>query len=529
MSSNLFSAAALCGLVSIAAVAPAAAQSSAKVLKVVPSADVAELDPTRAANQIGRIYSQMVFDTLYALDQNLSPKPMMVDKESISQDGLTYTFTLRTGLKFQDGSPVTTRDVAASLTHWMNDSSTGGQLRSRLAAMTIVDPLTFTLQLKQRFGLLEFLLAGAGAPIAGIMREADANRAPSVPLTNPIGSGPFRYVASERVVGHRVVFDRNPDYIPRKEPPDGAAGARIVKVDRVEWDIIPDPTTAANAIVTGEADFWDTVTPDMVPFLKQHGINVRRTSSLQSVGWIRPNFEHPPFNDPRARQALALLVDQREFMEAVAGDTPWRTCYSFSVCGSALGTEVGSKEYQKTNVAKAKQLLAEAGYKGEPVVIIGSPQLPISDVMSQLLAQRLRDAGVNVDLQMGDWATIYGRMSTRNLAMGHGGWNLAATYSLGGTSFNPLTSSVLDTSCGPNSTSGIGFPCDPEGESLRAAVLAAPDEASREAAFATFQRHMWQFIPYVPAGQFDQQNAYRKNISGVLGGYVISYWNIQKN
>jgi peptide/nickel transport system substrate-binding protein len=114
--------------------------------------------------------------------------------------------------------------------------------------MTVQDPLTFTLKLKQRFGLLEFLLAGAGAPIAGIMREADAARPDNVPITNPVGSGPFRYVASERVSGHRVVCERNPDYIPRAEPPDSAAGRRIVKVARVEWNIMPDPTTAANAM-----------------------------------------------------------------------------------------------------------------------------------------------------------------------------------------------------------------------------------------------------------------------------------------
>ena len=106
-------------------------------------------------------------------------------------------------------------------------------------------------------------------------------------MTNPIGSGPFRYVATERESGHRVVFDRNPDYIPRGEPPDGAAGARIVKVDRVRWQIMPDPTTAANAMVTGEVDFWDTVTSDLVPFLKQprrHG----PPHHLAAVGRVDP-------------------------------------------------------------------------------------------------------------------------------------------------------------------------------------------------------------------------------------------------
>lgn len=527
MPKGLIATSVLCGLLYVAG-ANARAEDATRTLRVVPSADVAELDPTRAANQIGRIYAQMVFDTLYALDDALAPQPMMVDKEVISADRLTYSFTLRPGLKFHDGSPVTTRDVAASLTHWMGGSSNGVALKSRLASMRVIDPQTFTLTLKEPFGLLEFLLGGAGAPIAGVMREADATRDLSRPLTDPVGSGPFRYVAGERQSGHRVVFERNADYIPRAEPPSGSAGARLVKVDRVVWEILPDPTTAANALVAGEVDFWDTVTPDMMPYLKQHGVIVRRTASLPAVAWIRPNFELPPFNDPRARQALALLVDQKEYMEAVAGEAPWTTCYSFSVCGSQLGTEVGSEGYRATDIAKARQLFAEAGYKGETVVVIGTPQLPISNVMSQILAQRLREAGVNVDLQMGDWATVYQRMNTRNLAAGRGGWNVGATYSMGGTTFSPLTNSVLDTSCGPAASSRMGFPCDPQGVTLREAVLAAPDEAARLAAFEVFQKHMWQFIPYIPAGQFDQQNAYRKNISGVLGGYVISYWNIEK-
>ena len=164
MSSHSLAALSLCGLL-CAAGTHVRAQAPANVLEVVPSADVAELDPARAANQIGRIYSQMVFDTLFALDQSLSPKPLMVDKEVISPDRLTYTFSLRQGLTVHDGSEVTTRDVTASLQHWMDGSATGGELKARLAAMSIVDPSTFTLTLKQPFGLLEFLLAGPGAPM----------------------------------------------------------------------------------------------------------------------------------------------------------------------------------------------------------------------------------------------------------------------------------------------------------------------------------------------------------------------------
>ena len=286
----------------------AAAQVDRKVLRVVPSADPAELDPTQGLNLISRIFAQMVFDTLFALDSHLAPKPMMVDREQVSPDGLTYTFTLRPGLKFHDGSPVTSRDVVASLERWMNGISIGGQLKSRTASLGIVDERTFTLVLNQRFGLVEFMLAGPGAPIAGIMREADAKRDVTVPMTNPIGSGPFRYVASERESGHRVVFEKFADYIPRSEPPDGLAGARVVKVDRVEWTIMPDATTAANALAKGEVDFWEQVNPDLTGMLKKQGITVRRIAALPTVAFIRPNFQLPPFNDVRARQALALPV-----------------------------------------------------------------------------------------------------------------------------------------------------------------------------------------------------------------------------
>ena len=278
------------------------------VLRVIPSADITELDPTRGANLISRIYSQMVFETLFALDSKLAPQPMMLERSERSADGMRWEFTLRPGLRFHNGDPVTARDVVASLDRWMGSTAVGGQLKARLAALEVVDDRRLALVLKAPFGQVEFILAGPGAPIAAVMPEADARRPIGSPLPNPIGSGPFRYVAGERVAGHKAVFARNPDYQPRQEPTDGLAGARIVKVDRVEWLVMPDAVTAANALVTGEADLWEQVTPDLAPFLAQRGVTVRRLSALPSVTFVRPNFQLPPFNDIRARQALALAV-----------------------------------------------------------------------------------------------------------------------------------------------------------------------------------------------------------------------------
>ncbi|MEO9188424.1 MAG: ABC transporter substrate-binding protein [Acetobacteraceae bacterium] len=462
----------------------------------------------------------------------MQPKPMMLEGDVVSADGLTHTMTLRQGLRFHDGGPVTTRDVTASLNRWANNTSMGKQLTQRLAGMQAADDRTFTLTLKQPFGLLAFMLAGPGAPMAAIMREADANKPIDAPMTAPIGSGPFRFVPAERIAGQRAVFTRNPDYQARPEPPDGLAGGRVVKVDRVEWNILPDPSTAANALVTGEVDFWDTVPADLISYLRQRGVTVRRTNTLPSGAFIRPNFQVPPFNDVRARQALALLFDQRQFMEAVAGtDGAWHQCFSFGMCGSSNGSEAGSADYRKPNVERAKQLLAEAGYRGEPIVIASSPQLPIIEALAQVAAQTLRDAGMKVDLQEGDWAVVFKRVSTPN-ATGANVWNIFCSYSLGGTLFSPLTNTLLDLSCpatGALPTNFAGFPCDPAGEALRQKVFAAPDDATRQAAFEQFQTAMWTFIPYIPAGTFDVDNAYRKNISGVLDSYLIAYWNVEKH
>ncbi len=513
---------------SLSPMAPLAlAQDGQRVLRVVPSADLAELDPTRGPNLVARIYQQMVFDTLFAFDHELQPRPMMVESHSVNDDGLTYRFTLRPDLRFHDGSPVTTADVVASIGRWMNGTSIGGQLNARLANMQVVDARTFTLTLNQRFGLVEFMLAGPGAPIAAIMREADARRPDGVPLTRQIGSGPFRFLADERREGNRAVFARNPDYVPRSEPTDGLAGARQVKVDRVEWIVMPDATTAANALATGEVDFLEAVGPDLAGFLRRRNMTVRRITALPTYAFVRPNFQVPPFNDIRARQALALIVDQEEMMPAVAGsDGRWSACFSFSVCGSIYGTEAGAEPYRNADLARARQLLQEAGYRGEPMILLGTTQLAPINAMTQVLARRLQDAGVTVDVQMTDFPTMLQRMHAQDRPIGQGGYHLFTYYAVGTSWFHPLMNLSLDLSCGTRNWAG--YPCDQQGESLRQAFFAAPTNEARRVAFEAFQRRAWEYIPYVPAGQFDVFSAHRPSVSGILDAPFIAYWNIEK-
>jgi peptide/nickel transport system substrate-binding protein len=171
-------------------------------------------------------------------------------------------------------------------------------------------------------------------------------------------------------------------------------------------------------------------------------------------------------------------------------------------------------------------LLQEAGYRGEPLVLLGTTQLAPINVMTQVLARRLQDAGVNVDVQMTDFPTMLQRMHAQDRLIGQGGYHLFAYYAVGTSWFHPLMNVSLDMSCGTRNWAG--YPCDQQGEALRQAFLAAPDEAARRAAFETFQRRAWEYLPYVPAGQFDVFSAYRSNVEGVLDAYFLAYWNIEK-
>jgi peptide/nickel transport system substrate-binding protein len=516
-------------ILGVAALALAVSDASAqKVIRAVPHSDLASLEPMVIPAQINRIYSYMVYDTLFALDSKLEAKPMMLESHRVSADGLTYTFTLRSGLKFHDGMPVGAKDVVASLERWLDRTSVGARMKALTAGLQAEGDRTVIIKMKEPYGLVEYSLAGAASQTPAVLPEAQARAEKATNITVVNGSGPFKFVQSEWQTGHRVVFAKNPDYIPRAEAPDGLAGGRHVKVDRVEWHILPDPGTTANALIAGEVDFWDTASLDMVPRLEANpNITVRRTVLMQNAGWIRPNFTVPPFNDVRARKALLYLLDQSELMTAVAGDKKrWSTCHSFSVCGSPLGTETGSEPYRQRNPERAKQLLAEAGYKGEPIIVLGTTTLPPINAMVQVTAQRLREIGVNVDLQIVDWGVQLQRMS-KPLPIGQGGFHILATYSIGANHFHPLTNSAFDTSC--RQTNFAGWPCDEEMEKLRVKVLTAPDPAAVKAANEVYQKQLWDFVPYVPAGLFDVVNAYRKNLTGVLDSNLIAFWNIEKN
>lgn len=517
-----------CGIGALALTAGALAQPAPKnVLRVAPHADLKTLDPVAASIVITRMHGLMIYETLFAWDANLQPKPQMVESFATSPDKLSWTFTLRPGLKFHDGQQVTTRDVIASLKRWMARDTIGGKLGEYTDRLEASDDRTFTLHLKRPMALVPFALGSAVGQIPVIMRESDAASDPMKPITETIGSGPFRFNRAEWRSGAKVVYDRNPDYVPRQEPPDGLAGGRVVKVGRVEWLIMPDPATAAAALQTGEIDIWEQPSQDLVPVVAaSREIKVERYANLANQVMLRPNSLHPPFDNPKARLALAYATDQAEFLAAGFGDEEWwRRCNAYFICGGPNGTEAGADGYAKPDLETARRLLAESGYKGETLVLSTSNDIAPIGRMAEVAAASLKKVGLNIDVQVSDWGTVTTRQQNR-AAPDQGGWNLFVTYASGATMQSPLTNIGTNMACGK---AWAGWPCDAEAEKLRGAVVDAPDDASRKLAMEALHRRLAEMQPYRVLGQFDQPYARRANVSGVLKAPVMLFWNIEKN
>ena len=243
-------------LASKGALAQPAIGAKATTLIHVPQANLTSLDPVWTTAVVTRNFAHMVFETLYGRDEHLNPMPQMVEGHEVSDGGKRWTMRLRDGLLFHDGTKVLARDCVASLKRWMVRDPIGQTIAERLDALEAPDDRTLVWRLGKPFSSLPYALAKT-QPSPVIMPERLALTDPYKQIPEVIGSGPFRFVAMEYVAGDRVVMARNERYVPRAEPVSYASGGYRVLVDRVVWQIIPDPATAANALASGEVDLSD--------------------------------------------------------------------------------------------------------------------------------------------------------------------------------------------------------------------------------------------------------------------------------
>ena len=503
----------------------ALAQEEETVLRVIPHADLKNLDPIWTTAYISRNHGYLVYDTLFAMDENLQVQPQMAEGHEVSEDGLTYTITLRDGLTFHDGAPVTAEDVVASLERWGARDGMGQQLMAATESLTAVDDRTVELKLAEPYGLVLESLGKISSNVPFIMPAEVAATDPFEQITDFTGSGPFEFVEEEWVPGSKVVYDRFEDYVPRDEPPSAAAGGKVAKVDRVEWLYFPDQSTAMNALMAGEVDFFEQPANDLAPIMEANpDLTVEINDPLGNIGFVRFNHLLPPFDDPEVRRAAMMAMDQEDFMAGAVGDEKyWRTCYSVYPCGTPLETQAGSEVMQTGDPEAAKAALAETDYDGTPVVIMQPTDIPLLSAFSLIAAEALRNAGFTVDLQAMDWSTLTSRRASRE-PVDQGGWNIFPTWWIGADVIDPMAIAFS----GDPETGWFGWADDAELEQARKDFARAATPEERAEIAETVQERLYAIGASGEIGQFFVPVAYRNDVEGLIKSPVQFFWNISK-
>nr|WP_158746522.1 ABC transporter substrate-binding protein [Acidisphaera sp. L21] len=508
------------------------AQGSAgasSVLKFVPQSDLTLLDPVFNTALVTRNHGMMVYDQLYGLDSSYNAQPQLVDGHAIEDDGRTWRITLRDGTTFHDGTPILARDAIASIDRWTKADVLGQNIRAITDSMTPVSDRVFLIKLKKPFPLLATSLAKPSS-YCPVMPERMAKNPTSFQVTDIVGSGPFRWVAAERMAGSLAVYERFTGYKPRNEPVSFLAGGKIARVDRVEWHTIPDAATAAAALQQGEVDWWEQPTADLVPLLKKaRNVRVEVKDKAGLMGMIRLNHLQPPFDNPAIRRAFLPAINQTDYMIASMGDDHalWNDRCGFFLPGSPLATEAGLDTMAKgaPDYDKVKRNLQEAGYKGEKIVLAVPTDLASLNAMSEIAGDMFRRTGVNLDYQASDWGSVATRVMTNKDGLDKGGWSAWCNYIPGIIALNPATQSYVR---GPGKSGTSGWPDLPKIEALRDQFLAADNLADQKHITEEIQLQAFQDIPYLPTGAYTPPTAFRSNVTGIVEGFPLFY-NLQKS
>src|SRR5499433_574737 len=498
-----------------------------KTLRAVMHSDLKILDPIWAPAYIVRNHGYMIYDTLFATDENGEIKPQMVGQYEVSADKLTHTFSLRDGLQWHDGTPVTAEDCVASIKRWAAKDTTGQKLMSFVDKLTVRDAKTFVMELKAPTGLV---LLGLGKPSSNVpfmMPKRVAETDPNTQLSDFTGSGPFVFKRDEWKPGDKTVYVKFDKYKPRSEPASGLAGGKVVNVDRVEWRAISDHQQAINALLAGEIDYKEDPPHDLLPLaIGDSNVKLYDWNVLGNQFTFRPNWTAKPFDNPKVRQALLYAFNQKDFLEAVVGDPKYyKVCNSYFPCGTPLFSEKGFEGKLNSDFKKAQELLKEAGYDGTPIVLMHSTDLQILTNLAPVAKSLMEKAGFKVDMQSMDWQTLVARRAKKDPPTA-GGWHAFLTSWVSADVLNPVSTAFLNSSC---DKALFGWPCDAEIEKLRDQFARETDPAKQKAIAEAVQVAWTKDPTHIFLGQWYQPAAVRKNINGFVVAPVTVFWNITKS
>jgi len=513
----------LAGMLALLA-APAMAQS---VLRFVPQADLKNTDPIWTTAAITQTHAYAIYDQLFAEDAKFEYHPQMVDTWNVSKDGLTYTFKLRAGLKFHDGDTVKSGDVVASIKRWGSRDTMAQKMMAIVSSVEAVNDSTFTIKLTRPYSLVIETLGKPSANILFIMKEEYAGTTDAfTQIKANIGSGPFRMLEDQWRPGHKVVYEKFRDYKPRSETPSQYAGSKRVNIDKMEWLYIPDQATAMAALQQHEVDVLDKPDFDLAKVMeKDSNITVEKIP-LTFQGYMALNHKWPPFDNPKAREALLYMVKQSDYVQAIIGQERYYLdfCGALFICGTPNATDVGSEKLRAHDKAKARQLLKEGGYTGYPIVVMDPTDFPVLHGAALVTAQKLREIGVNVDLQAMDWSTLTSRRAEMKDPK-KGGWNIFHTWWTHPNMLRPVSHIGVSGDC---DKAWFGWPCDKQMQDLSRSWAFETSPKKQMDIVVALQKRAYDYVPYVPFGQWQAPFAFRKELKDMMVTPSVTFWRVSK-
>jgi peptide/nickel transport system substrate-binding protein len=507
---------------------PAISQrAAARILRLVPHADLANFDPVWSSAYIVRNAGLLVWDMLYGVDDTLTPRRQMVEAEAVSADGLTWTFRLRPGLKFHDGEPVLAKDAVASISRWAVRDQIGQMIKAIENELVAIDDHTFRWALKKPYPKMLLALGKMGTPCCFVMPSRIAAADPFRQIGEHVGSGPMRFVRNEWVPGAKAVFEKFADYVPRPEPASWLAGAKNIVVDRIEWTVIPDPGTATAALQNREVDWLEVVLPDLLPTLrKNRNLMTAINDPLGLVGILGMNHLHPPFNDVRARRAILMALSQEDCMHAFVGDddTMWKPLPGFFTPGTPLYTDNGGDILKgPRKLDAARRLLAESSYAGEPVTLMAAQDIAYMKAWGDVTVDLLKRLDMKVDFAAVDFGTVIARRAQKSPPR-QGGWNMFLTSYYGVDCADP-TNRFLRAN-GNEITNG--WANNPQIEAEIAAWYDATSMDEEKTIARRLNRLAIDHVLYAPLGVLLRHYAWHKSVSGIVQAPLPLFWGVSK-
>ena len=467
----------IAGSLAASLAAPAIGRAaSASTLRFVPDADLATLDPVWTTSYQSRDHAFMVYDTLFGQDAGFRPTVQMLEGFVVENDGRSYRMALRRNLKFHDGTPVLARDCVASVARWGKRDAFGQALMAAVDELSAPDDRTILFRLKAPFPLLPDALSKTSPSMCPIMPERLAQTDAFTQVKDATGSGPYRYVADERVPGARVVYQKFADYAPRDNgKSERTSGPKIANFDRIEWVVMPDASTVSSALQKGEVDWWYTPVADLLASLaKSKDIRVQTIVPTGTIATMRFNQMQAPFDNAAIRRAIVGAVQQSDYMTAVMGDNRalWRDQVGYFCPDTPMASTAGMAALtSKRDLDRVRRDIEAAGYKGERVVLLSPQDIPSVKSLAEVTEDLLKKVGLNVDAQAMDWATAVQRRTNAG-PVDQGGWSIFQTSWAGLDQFNPAGHIFLRAN-GKNAAPG--WPSSEKLEALRTEWFAAGD------------------------------------------------------